>query len=348
MNKLHKRSRFSKLIAGCLVSIVFLGVGYAGFECFGGNFYTKDSKPAYLYIRSNTSFNELIHQMQSKGIVKNINSFTRLAKLTGCDKKLRQGRYAVTDGMSNIRLIRHLSYYMQTPVSLKLNNIRTKQQLAGKLSKQLMADSLTFITLLNDTASDSTMGFTPETIIAMFIPNTYEVYWDITPTQLFAKMYHEYQQFWTEERLQKAQSTNLTPVEVITLASIVEEETNLKHDKPIVAGLYLNRLRDNIPLQADPTLRFACNDFTLKRLTMKQILVRSPYNTYLNKGLPPGPIRIPSIESIDAVLNYEPSNYLYMCAKETLNGEHYFAATWEEHKKNAAKYAAKLNELGIH
>jgi len=245
-------------------------------------------------------------------------------------------------------LVRILRSGRQTPVRLTFNNIRTKEQLAARLGTQLMADSTEILALMNDTAFLAQYELTPNTAITLFIPNTYEVFWNLNAKELFERMNKEYTKFWTDERKAQAAAIPMTPVEVSTLASIVEEETNNKTDRPKVAGLYINRLKTDMPLQADPTLKFAVGDFGLKRLTLKQILYISPYNTYRNHGLPPGPIRVASESGINAVLNYAHHNYIYMCASETLNGEHKFAANWAEHQANAKRYQEKLNKLNIH
>jgi UPF0755 protein len=345
--KFHK-FKSVKTIAWVVGALAVLFIGYQTVNYFRGNFFTSSGETVYIYIHEHATFNDVIHQIEKKTSPRNMGAFIALAKSKGYPDKIRTGRYAITNGMTNHKLLSDLQKHMQEPVSLKFNNIRTKEQLAGRLAKQLMADSLTLLAVLNDSAANAKFGFTSETIVALFIPNTYDILWDITPAQLMKRMHREYETFWTDTRKAKAKKANLSPVQVSTLASILEEETNRKADKPIIAGLYLNRLRLNMPLQSCPTVKFAVNDFNLKRITIVQIRVNSPYNTYKNPGLPPGPIRIPSIESIDAVLNFEPNNYLYMCAKETLNGEHYFAATWAEHQRNAARYAAMMNAKGIH
>jgi UPF0755 protein len=346
--KIYRNSKLIKRIALVLGAIAALFIGYQVYTYFRGNFFTPSGETVYIYIHERATLDDVVKQIEKKTKPRDINAFIRLAKTEGYPTKIRTGRYAITNGMTNHKLLSNLKKHIQAPVSLKFNNIRTKAQLAGRLSKQLMADSLTLLSVLNDSLADEKLGFTPETVVAMFIPNTYDMLWDITPAQFIKRMHHEYEEFWTDERKQKAKKANLTPVQVTTLASIIEEETNHKADKPIVAGLYMNRLRLGMPLQSCPTIKFALNDFSLKRITGVHLRVQSPYNTYKNPGLPPGPIRIPSIESIDAVLDFKPNNYLYMCAKETLNGEHYFAATWAEHKRNADRYAAMMNKRGIH
>jgi len=245
-------------------------------------------------------------------------------------------------------LIRILRSGRQTPVKLTFNNIRTKQQLAARLSTELMADSTSILKLLNDTAFLASYNLNPNTSISLFIPNTYEVFWNLNAKELFERMNKEYAKFWTDERKAKAAAIPLTPTEVTTLASIVEEETNNKHDRPMVAGLYINRMKAGMPLQADPTVKFALGDFGLKRILFGHLRTESPYNTYKHLGLPPGPIRVATENGIDAVLNYTHHKYIYMCASETLNGEHKFAATWEEHQVNAKKYRKGLDDRKIH
>lgn len=230
---------------------------------------------------------------------------------------------------------------------LTFNNIRFKEDLAERLDEQLMIDKDELLQLLDDSAYCDSLGFTPQTIVALFIPNTYEVYWNIPADKLIQRMKKEYDVFWTSERLAKAKAVKLTPVEVATLASIVEEESASTSEYPVIAGLYLNRLRAGMPLQADPTVKFAVGDFSLKRILFEHLEADSPYNTYKHAGLPPGPLRVPSIKGMDAVLNYMQHNYLYMCAKEDFSGRHNFAVTLAEHSRNANRYRAELNRRKI-
>ena len=211
-----------------------------------------------------------------------------------------------------------------------------------------MIDSIDIANLLTEKSILQEYNFTKQTLPALFIPNTYQVYWNISSKEFLNRMFKEYKRFWTEERQNKAKAIGLTPIEVSILASIVEEETNNKSEKPMVAGLYINRLKKGMPLQADPTVKFAWQDFTLRRITNKHLTIDSPYNTYKIIGLPPGPIRIPSPEGIDAVLNYSKHNYLYMCAKEDFSGTHNFASTLSEHNRNARKYWDALNKRKIY
>ncbi len=243
---------------------------------------------------------------------------------------------------------RKLQRGRQTPVRLVLPSLRSMDRLASFIGANLMPDSAEVAKALSDEAFTARYGYSPATIPALFIPNTYEFYWDVTLDQFAERMQKENKRFWeSEDRKAKAADMGLTPEEVVTLASIIDEETANNGEKPLIAGMYLNRLKVGMPLQADPTVKFAVGDPTLRRIRRGHLKVESPYNTYINAGLPPGPIRIASVAGIDAVLNYAKHNYLYMCAKEDFSGTHNFAATYPEHQRNAARYAKALNERGI-
>ena len=220
-------------------------------------------------------------------------------------------------------------------------------RLAAVLGQKLMLDSATIAEALMSQETCQHLGFDTATIAAMFVPDTYEVYWNTTLDGLLERMQKEHDRFWQGERQAKAAQMQLTPVEICTLASIIDEETANTAEKPMIAGMYLNRLHQNMPLQADPTIKFALKQFELKRIWQKLLTIDSPYNTYRNEGLPPGPIKIASIKGIEAVLNHVDHDYLYMCAKEDFSGTHNFARTYQEHLKNAAKYSKALNERGI-
>jgi UPF0755 protein len=219
--------------------------------------------------------------------------------------------------------------------------------MARNVSRQLMIDSTEVAKLINDTAYIQKMGYTKETLPALFIPNTYEVYWDMSAEDFMARMQKEHKAYWNEKRMKQAEAIGLTPVEVATLASIVEEETANQAEKPMVAGLYINRLKKGMLLQADPTVKFSLQEFGLKRILFKHLEVDSPYNTYKYAGLPPGPIRVPSYQGLESVLNYTKHNYIYMCAKEDFSGTHNFAVTSAQHAANARKYQQALNRRGI-
>ena len=346
--KEKKKSGSIKTIIKWISIVALATVVYLIYILFAPNISPKTDEKAYLCIPDSSTFQDVTSLLEKNAKVTNLPAFNQVAGILHYGSKIRSGRYELKKGMNNFQLVRILRSGRQTPVRLTFNNIRTKEQLAARLGTQLMADSVSILKLMNDTAFLAQYGLKPSTAIALFIPNTYEVFWNINAKELFERMNKEYSAFWTNERKTKAAAIPMTQVEVSTLASIVEEETNNKTDRPKVAGLYINRLKQDMPLQADPTLKFAVGDFSIKRLTLQHILFISPYNTYRNHGLPPGPIRVASESGIDAVLNYAHHNYIYMCASETLNGEHKFAANWSEHQANAKKYQQKLNDLNIH
>lgn len=232
-------------------------------------------------------------------------------------------------------------------VMLTIPPVRTTPALAGRLAKQIDADSTQLIAVFSDSILIDSLGFNAQTLPAMFIPNSYEVYEWITPKDLLLRLKKEYDIFWTPKRQTQAEEQSLTPIEVMTLASIVEQETTCDAEKPTIAGVYLNRLKKGMLLQADPTVKYAVGDFTLKRILKQHLRCDNPYNTYIYEGLPPGPICIPSLASINAVLSPDTHNYIYMCAKEDFSGTHNFAITLAEHNVNARKYAEALNKAGI-
>ena len=244
-------------------------------------------------------------------------------------------------------LFHHMRSGRQVPVRLTIPSVRTMERLAEELSEKLMVSKEELMKTFESKDSCAKYGVTPETMACIFIPETYEVYWTIGVEQLMERMKTESKFFWNAERTRKAKALGLTPDQVITIASIVDEETANNAEKPMIAGMYYNRYRKGMPLQADPTVKFALQDFEIKRIYNNMLDVDSPYNTYKNEGLPPGPIRIPSVAGIDAVLNLVKHNYLYMCAKEDFSGTHNFATTYDEHLKNAAKYSRALNARGI-
>lgn len=263
------------------------------------------------------------------------------------DAKPRTGHYTIIAGESVLDVYRKLRNGMQTPINLTIPQVRTMDMLAGYLSRRLMMDSTQLATSFRDTAFCAGLGYTPQTLPALFIPNTYQMWWNISFDRFIQRMQKENDAFWTSERSAKAEKMNFTREEVITLASIVAEETAYVPEMPKVAGMYIRRIQIGMPLQADPTVKFAIGDFSLRRIYHAHLKVQSPYNTYINKGLPPGPIRIPSVKAIDAVLNHEQHNYLYMCAKEDFSGSHNFARTYSEHLANARRYVNALNRRGI-
>lgn len=273
--------------------------------------------------------------------------FGRLAEAIGYPRKMKTGRYAVNSGISCKSLLENLIRGNQDPCKITFNNIRLKNELSENIGSQMMFGSAVLQQKLDDPEVCSRYGFEIQTIQCMFIPNTYEMYWNISIDRFLERMKKEYDRFWTPERLEKAGKIPLSPIQVSILASIMEEETIVPDEYPVVAGLYINRLKEGMLLQADPTVKYAVGDFTLKRILHTHLKVDSPYNTYKYEGLPPGPIRVPSIRGLDAVLNYEHHRYLYMCAKEDFSGRHNFTSSWAEHTRNAQRYQVALNRNNI-
>ncbi|ACE06437.1 hypothetical protein Aasi_1094 [Candidatus Amoebophilus asiaticus 5a2] len=298
-----------------------------------------------LFIPPNTTFNTLQNTLYKNGYITDSTSFRLTAHLLRYDHKILPGAYRLSSGMSNWKAIQLLRAGIQEPVNIILNNIANKEELATKITQNIEIDAITFQKLLDDSKFLQAYGFTPENILTMFIPNTYNAYWTISTEKLFKRMYAEYQKFWKGERLEKAKNLNLTPIQVSILASIIEKETNKLEEAPLIAGVYINRLRRGMKLQACPTLLYIANDPSATRVLHAYIHINSPYNTYLYKGLPPGPITMPSIAMIDAVLNYRHHDYLYFVTKEDFSGYHYFAKTFKEHKENAKKYRRTLKEI---
>lgn len=270
-----------------------------------------------------------------------------LSKALRYKDRVHTGRYWIEPGENILNFLRKLRSGMQTPLRLTIPSVRTMDRLATILGQRLMEDSTTWNELFCSPEMLQAYGCDTTTLPALFIPNTYEMYWDITPEKFMRKMKREHDNFWNEQRTQQAKALMLTPNQVTTLASIIDEETANNAEKPMIAGMYINRLQMGMPLQADPTIKFALQNFELKRIWQNLLSVESPYNTYQNEGLPPGPIRIASVAGIDAVLHAVKHDYLYMCAKEDFSGTHNFACTYAEHLQNAHKYSQALNQRGI-
>lgn len=306
-----------------------------------------NAKESFLYIATGTEFEQVVDSLIAQNSLKNVASFKWVAHKLNYDKKVLAGKYRITNGMNNKELVQLLRSGKQTPVKLVFNNIRTAPDLAERIAIQLEVDSSQLMKLITDSLELHRMGFDRYNILSMFIPNTYEFYWNTSAEKLFNRMHKEYKFFWNESRKSKAKQIGLTPLQVSTLASIVESETKHNSEKSVVAGVYINRLQKNWKLEADPTLVYAMNDFTIKRVLNEYKSVDSPYNTYKYTGLPPGPICLPTISSIDAVLNYTKHDYMYFCAREDLSGFHAFAVDYSTHLLNAKKYQSMLNKINI-
>ena len=305
------------------------------------------SETTIVYIYPNTSYEEVVQLLNSEIGLPSERVFRLLAERMNYPNMVRAGRFSVRDGMTMPDLIRMLRNGSQEYIRLTFNNIRIREDLAGRLAQQLMLDSLSLVTALQDPAVAERFGFTYYSFPAMFIPNTYEVRWNTSVDNLLNRMYREYNAFWNEERRQKAEAIGLTPVEVSILASIVEAECRFADEYSKVAGLVLNRLRRGWRLETDPTVIFAHGDFTIRRVLNRHLEIDSPFNTYRVFGLPPGPIRIPSPTAIDATLSPMEHNYMFMTANSDLSGRHLFAVTLREHNRNAAAWHQMLNERRI-
>ena len=301
----------------------------------------------FIIIKEETNFDELRNQLIEDTLLNDVISFSVLSKLMDYDTNIKIGAYKVKTNMSNYNMISMLRSGNQTPINITFSYARKIDDLAEKITEKLKISSEDSTTYLYENL-DNYKGFNEIDIISIFLPDTYEVYWTISPRNLVDKMYSEYEKFWNSERLKKLEKINLNKKESIILASIVASETRMLDEADRIAGVYINRLNKNMRLQADPTLVFAANDFTIKRVLNKHKKIKSPYNTYIHKGLPPGPIRLTPKKYIDAVLNYEKHNYIFFCAKEDFSGYHSFATNLRDHNSNARKFQRALNERKIY
>ena len=333
---------------GCIVIVAIVGYLY----CFSS--FSKSSDTQYVYIDTDDNIDSVYNKVEPIANSFPYQAFKTLTHHFGYAGHIHTGRYAIHPGEGALKVWRHMKNGLQEPVNLTLPSVRTLNKLSAELSKKLMIDSTSILQALTDEATCEKYGYDTTTIACMFIPNTYDIYWTSSVEKLLDRMKKESEKFWNSDRTQKAKALQLTPVEVITIASIVDEETANNAEKPMIAGMYYNRFKlrnaeypEGMPLQADPTIKYAWKRFDLKRIYNNLLHIKSPYNTYVNPGLPPGPIRIPSVAGIDAVLNLVKHDYLYMCAKEDFSGTHNFARTYQEHLQNAAKYSKALNERGI-
>lgn len=331
------------------VSLLLVAGGKILMDVFSQNVsLTYSGGKKYLMVKSGERFDKLYQDLQQGYFLDNPESFERLARIIDLEKKLKPGRYAITAGMSNLDVLRVLVKGRQEPVDVVFNYAERLQDLCGFWGRQLEADSNMLYALLTDTSIIGPMGFDTLNVIGLFVPNTYNLYWNTSSTALVQRMLEEYRKFWTQDRLAACLQLGYSQQQVTTLASIVQKETNKKDEMPRVAGVYLNRLKLGMPLQADPTIIYAWNDRNIRRVTSLHTAIPSSYNTYLNSGLPPGPICAPSIRAIDAVLHAEDHRYLYFCAREDFSGYHAFASSFEQHQVNARRYQQALNRIEVH
>ena len=338
--KKKKKSRLPLMI----VLVVVVALLVAAYKILGPN----TSREQFLYVKTGSTYEQLLTQMKDGGYVNDISSFDFLAKRAGLPEHIHPGKYQIRWGMTNYELVKKLRNGRQVPVKLVINKLRTKNDFIHLLSSNLEVDSVELSQLMHDEDYLGKLGFDTNTVMAGIRPDTYEFYWSTNADKAFKKIESNFARFWTPERRQQAKDHGLTAVKATIMASIIDEETNRADDKLNIASVYLNRMDKGMKLQADPTVKFAIGDFTIKRVTGAMLKTESPYNTYQNKGLPPGPICTPSNGSIEAVLNAPKTNYIYFCAKADLSGASVFAATDAEHLQNARLYQQALNARGIH
>lgn len=349
--KAKKSSFFKKVIIAFLVIILSIG-GISVWEfyklTFKNNVHIDEGGSPYIYIRTGSTFDDVKQALYDQDIIIDQVTFEWFAELRGYKHNIKPGRYKIQGKMGNKELLDMLRAGIQEPLNIVLNQIRTRENLASQVGKQLEADSTELLRLLNSNSFMHDYGLNAENAMTLFLPNTYEFYWNTNAREFIDRMNKEHERFWTEERKAKAKATNLTPSEITILASIVEKETQNRSEQSTVAGVYLNRLNKGMLLQADPTLVFAVGDFTIKRVLNKHKAVESPYNTYKYKGLPPGPICLPDIKTIDNTLNHKKHDYLYFCANPDMSGTHIFAKTYQQHLVNARRFQSELNKRKIY
>jgi UPF0755 protein len=312
------------------------------------NLQTESKENFALLIPKGATYQSVLDTLNKHNVIRDQISFRFLAKFLKYPENIEPGRYVIKPSMGNYAAIKKLMSGNQDPVKLTFNNIRLKEELIQRIGGKFEFGEQKLREALSNPEVCHKYGMDTLTIVSMFLPNTYDVFWDVNTTKFLDRMHSEYKKFWNDERLKKADSIGLTPVQVAILASIVEEEQARKVDeRPRVAGLYMNRLKSGMPLQADPTIKFALNNFAIRRVLTSDLQTNSPYNTYKFTGLPPGPIRVADLNSLKAVLDYEKHNYTYMCAKADLSGYHAFADNFKDHLNNARMYQAELNRLNI-
>jgi UPF0755 protein len=328
-----------------LLALGTAAVGGVGYLFFAPQFHPKHT--VYVLVDGDDTSDSVQYKLKSVGHGQNLLGMEWAVLYKQYGQHLRTGRYAIDPGDNVYEVFSRLFLGHQTPMKLVVGNPRTVPQLVAHIGQQLMVDSIDIASQLADTTLLAQMGYDEQTLPALFVPDTYEIYWNISARQFVNRMQQEHNRYWNQTRLARATAIGLSATEVATLASIVEEESNKKDERPLIAGLYINRLQKGMPLQADPTIKFALHNFGLRRITSADLHVDSPYNTYTHTGLPPGPIRIASKQAMESVLNYTHHNYIYMCAREDFSGYHNFASNYADHQANARKYWKALNERKI-
>ena len=336
---MQKKNWLRISLAGFVLVTAVAGTALVQFK---GNAVVREHE---LFVSARASYQTLTDSLMP--VIRHHAAFGIYARRLGLAQSFKPGHYVLRPGMNVIEIVRMLKLGVQTPVRVTIQNVRTPAQLARRLSRQLDADSTAWMAALTSKQLAGEVGFDSVTLFSMFIPDTYEFYWTVSPQDFVHRMKREYDRFWTPERDARRQRSGLSRLEVMTLASIVYEETRKTDEMPRIAGVYINRLRRGIPLQADPTVKYAMQDFALRRILYKHLKYPSPYNTYVNKGLPPSPICMPGKNAIEAVLDFEKHDYIFFCARPTFDGYHNFARTLSEHNRNARAYSAELNRRKI-
>lgn len=349
--KKKKKSSFLKKVFIVLFLIVLAGGGIAGWEfykmIYQPNVSLKGKETKFIYIPTGANIIVVKNILSENGIVVDINSFEWVAERKKYKERIYPGKYLIKAGMNNNELVNLLRSGKQVPVKLVINNFRKKEEVIELAAGELEANLDQLSEMINDSEFMKIYGLNPENAGALFIPNTYQFEWNTSAKEFFDRMKMEYDKFWTDEKKQRAKDLKLTQAQVSILASIVEKETRKKAEMPTIAGVYINRLKKGMLLQADPTLVFASGNFNINRVLNIHKEIDSPYNTYKYLGLPPGPICIPEAYTIDAVLNYENHDYLYFCANPDMSATHVFAKTYDQHLVNARKFQKELNKRRI-
>ena len=322
---------------------LFLIAVYGAWKFFGPTIHSPAGN--FFYVHTGATYGEVKDSLKKNKIIRSDFWFDKVAAYSHYDKNVKAGKYKITDGMSIVGLVKMLRNGRQTPVNLVITKLRTKEKKKKKIGDNFETDSLRVINFLNN--NDSILQFDVDTnsVMTIVIPNTYTYLWNTSLNNILKKLYTEKQKFWNDDRTKKAERLHLTPNEVYTLASIIEEETNRIEDKGKIASVYINRLRKGMKLAADPTIKFAMKDFGLKRIYYKYLVYPSPYNTYIHTGLPPGPINTPSIKTIDAVLDAPETDYLFFVARPNSGGLSDFSATFSEHSAYAKAYRQALDSV---
>ncbi len=347
----RQKKKYSRIIFWIVLVIILgaAGVGYLFYQAvYKVNVWTPEGKNISINIPTDSNFDDVKKLLYENGLIIHRMNFEWWAEKKNYPDLIKPGHYIISDSMNNYELINLLRSGNQKPIKVIFNNVRDIYQLAGRVAEQIEADSVSLIKAMTNASELSKMDLTKETASLIYIPDTYEFYWNTSADGFVKRMFEEYSRFWNPERKEKAEDMGMSIPEVITLASIVEKETNKNDEKPLIAGVYINRIDKGWRLQADPTLIYAMGDFTIKRVLNVHKDFDSPYNTYKYGGLPPGPICIPSISSIDAVLNHVNEGYLYFCARDDMSGYHVFAKTNRQHTRNAKKYQKALDNLNIY